>query len=101
MRHLGDAGILDEMAFVAGYDSGFGAKPAPDPLLAFCAATGLAPADCAMIGDSTHDLAAGRAAGMTCIGVLTGPASRATLAPHSDAVLDSIADLPGWLDSSA
>ena len=101
MRHLGDAGILDEMAFVAGYDSGFGAKPAPDPLLAFCAATGLAPADCAMIGDSTHDLAAGRAAGMTCIGVLTGPASHATLAPHADAVLDSIADLPGWLDRRA
>ena len=101
MRHLDDAGILDEMAFVAGYDSGFGAKPAPGPLLAFCDATGLSPADCAMIGDSTHDLAAGRAAGMTCIGVLTGPATRAALTPHADAVLDSIADLPGWLDGAA
>ena len=101
MRHLEDAEILDEMAFVAGYDSGFGAKPAPGPLLAFCAATGLTAADCAMIGDSTHDLAAGRTAGMTCIGVLTGPASRDALAPHADAVLDSIADLPDWLDRMA
>ena len=98
LRHLEDAGILAQMAFVAGYDSGHGAKPAAGPLLAFCRATGLAPADCAMIGDSTHDLAAGRAAGMTCIGVLTGPARRDDLAPHADVVLDSIADLPGWLD---
>ena len=97
MRHLEDALIVDEMAFVAGYDSGFGAKPAPGQLLAFCQATGLSPADCAMIGDSAHDLEAGQAAGMFCIGVLTGPASRADLTPRADVVLDSIADLPGWL----
>jgi phosphoglycolate phosphatase len=97
MRHLEDALIVDEMAFVAGYDSGFGAKPAPGQLLAFCQATGLSPANCAMIGDSAHDLEAGQAAGMFCIGVLTGPASRADLTPQADVVLDSIADLPGWL----
>jgi phosphoglycolate phosphatase len=28
---------------------------------------------------------------------LTGPASRADLTPQADVVLDSIADLPGWL----
>ncbi|SEN21972.1 phosphoglycolate phosphatase [Loktanella fryxellensis] len=96
-RHLADAGLSGHMAFVAGYDSGHGAKPAPDPLHAFCDATGLDPDGCAMIGDSVHDMTAGRAAGMTCIGVLTGPADRATLAPHADVVLDSIADLPAWL----
>ncbi len=97
MRHLQDAGILNEMAFVAGYDSGFGAKPAPGQLLAFCNATGIAPLACAMIGDSRHDLAAGRAAGMICIGVLTGPALKEDLTPFADTVLDSIADLPMWL----
>ncbi len=97
MRHLEDAGILDEMAFVAGYDSGHGAKPSAAPLLAFCTATGLRPMDCAMIGDSPHDLTAGRAAGMTCVGVLTGPASRDDLSPLADIVLDSVADLPVWL----
>ena len=105
LRHLEDAGILDEMAFVAGYDSGHGAKPAPDPLLAFCAATGLAPRDCVMIGDSAHDMAAGRAAGMTCVMVRTGPAAArqpdAMSDGLADAVLDSIADLPDWMDRIA
>ena len=95
--HLERAGILDRFAFVAGYDSGHGAKPTPGQLLAFCALTNIPPGDCAMIGDSTHDLDSGRAAGMTTIGVLTGLATRADLAPHADVVLDDIAALPAWL----
>lgn len=95
--HLDRAGVLDRFAFVAGYDSGHGAKPTPGMLLAFCAATGVPPGDCAMIGDSLHDLASGRAAGMITIGVLTGPASEADLAPHADAILPDIGALPGWL----
>ena len=51
-----------------------------------------------MIGDSTHDLDSGRAAGMTTIAVLTGLASRADLAPHADVVLDDIAALPPGSD---
>lgn len=95
--HLRAAGIERRFDFIAGYDSGFGGKPAPGQLLAFCAHVGLDPADCAMVGDSTHDLHAGRAAGMVCVGVLTGVACRAELAPHADIVLRSIADLPAWL----
>ena len=41
--HLERAGILDRFAFVAGYDSGHGAKPEPGMLAAFCAATGIPP----------------------------------------------------------
>jgi phosphoglycolate phosphatase len=95
--HLERAGILDYFAFVAGYDTGHGAKPSPGMLTAFCAATGIAPAACAMIGDSVHDLDSGRAAGMITVGVLTGLALREDLAPHADVVLDDIAGLPGWL----
>jgi phosphoglycolate phosphatase len=95
--HLKGAEIDGMIDFVAGYDSGHGAKPDPAPLLAFCAATGLAPEYCVMIGDSLHDLHAGRAAGMATVGVLTGPAPEAELAPLSDVVLASIADLPEWL----
>ena len=95
--HLERAGILDRFAFVAGYDSGHGAKPDAGQLLAFCALTGIPPRECAMIGDSTHDLDSGRAAGMTTVGVLTGLASRADLAPHADVVLDDIGALPAWL----
>ncbi len=91
------AGVLDRFAFVAGFDSGHGEKPDPDPLLAFCAAVGVAPARTAMVGDSAHDLIAGRAAGMVTIGVLTGPATEADLAPLADIVLPDIGHIPAWL----
>ncbi|WP_239479891.1 HAD family hydrolase [Actibacterium sp. 188UL27-1] len=95
--HLDQAQITDQFAFVAGADSGVGAKPAPDPCLAFCEAVGLHPREVAMIGDSTHDLHAGRAAGMISIGVLTGPATRADLTPHADIVVPDIGALPDLL----
>ncbi len=99
--HLDRAGVLDRFAFVAGYDSGHGAKPGPGMLLAFCRATGLAPAACAMIGDSAHDLASGRAAGMATVAVLTGPAGTDELAPWADEILPDIGSLPAWLDLGA
>lgn len=95
--HLAQQGVLDAFAFVAGYDSGFGAKPEPGPLLAFAEATGIAPGDIAMVGDSTHDLMAARAAGMRGIGVLTGPAEEAVLTPLAEVVLPDIGHLPRWL----
>lgn len=95
--HLAAHGVLDRFGFVAGYDSGHGAKPAPGMARAFLAATGLSPDRVAMVGDSTHDMATGRAAGLWRVAVLTGPADAADLAPHADAVLPSIADLPAWL----
>lgn len=99
LAHLDQAGARGHFAAVYGYDSGFGGKPAPGQLHAFCAATGLAAADCVMVGDSLHDLHAGRAAGMMTVGVLTGPALKAELAPFADVVLPDIGALPAWLDS--
>lgn len=96
--HLRSAGVLDRFDFVAGFDSGHGAKPAPGPLLAFAAQTGLAPESVIMVGDSTHDLIAGHRARMRTIGVLTGLALEADLAPHADVVLPDIGHIPGWLD---
>jgi phosphoglycolate phosphatase len=97
--HLDRAGVLGHMDFLAGYDSGHGAKPGPGQLLAFCAATGL-PADAVlMVGDSRHDLTAGRAAGMRTVGVLTGLATADDLAAEATVVLDHIGHLPGWLDT--
>jgi phosphoglycolate phosphatase len=96
--HLATHGLTDLIDFVAGYDSGHGPKPGPGMCLAFAATLGLAPADCIMVGDSRHDLAAGRAAGMACIAVLTGIATEADLAPLADAVLTDIGALPAWLE---
>lgn len=95
--HLKRTGVLEAFAFVAGYDSGHGAKPAPDPLLAACAALSVAPERTLMVGDSRHDLLAGRAAGMSTVGVLTGLATADDLAPLADAVLPDIGHLPAWL----
>ena len=95
--HLGAASVLHHFDFISGCDSGFGAKPAPGMLLGFCEATGLEPSEVAMVGDSTHDLAAGRAAGMINIAVLTGPARAEILAPLADVVLADIGGIPDWL----
>lgn len=95
--HLGSVGIIGHFAFVAGYDSGFGAKPDPGPLLAFSRATGTTPERTLMVGDSRHDLAAGRAAGMSTVAVLTGIAGAGELADLADAVLPDISHLPAWI----
>ena len=97
--HLDQAGVTGMFDFIAGFDSGHGGKPAPGQLLAFAAQTGLAPNSIAMVGDSTHDLRAGRAAGMTCVAVLTGLAPAEELAPHADIVLPDIGHIPRWLDA--
>ncbi len=95
--HLTAAGVAEEFDFIAGYDSGHGGKPAPGMCLAFAAQMGLAPDSVVMVGDSTHDLEAGRAAGMRCVAVLTGLAGPEDLAPLADAVLPDIGALPQWL----
>lgn len=99
--HVAQLGLEGRFARILGFDSGFGGKPAPEMLWAFSSHCEMDPASVAMIGDSTHDLHAGRAAGMVCVGVLTGPATRDDLSPHADVVLDSVADLPAWLGDTA
>ncbi|WP_083483455.1 HAD family hydrolase [Litoreibacter arenae] len=99
IAHVSALGLEGRFARILGFDSGYGGKPAPEMLWAFTDHCGLEPAQVAMIGDSTHDLHAGRAAGMVCVGVLTGPATRRDLEPHADVVLGSVADLPDWLGS--
>lgn len=96
--HLDAAGISGAFDFIAGFDSGYGGKPAPGQLLTFCQQVGVMPERCVMVGDSTHDLRAGRAAGMATVGVLTGLAERSELIPYADVVLPDISGLPDWLD---
>lgn len=97
--HLAAAGVLEMFAFVAGWDSGYGGKPAPGQLLAFAQAHGLDPARVVMVGDSRHDLDAARAAGMRAVAVLTGVAGFPELAPHADTVLADIGHLGAWIDA--
>ena len=99
--HLEAVGILDLLDFLAGSDTGYGCKPAPEPLLAFAETTNLKPDEIAMIGDSLHDLQAADAAGMMRIAVLTGMATESQLENYSDIVLPSIADLPNLLSKNS
>ncbi|WP_425078548.1 HAD family hydrolase [Ruegeria denitrificans] len=97
LQHLESVGVRGHFDFVAGYDSGHGFKPGPGQLLAFAAHIGVEPSRIAMVGDSLHDLQAGRAAGMTTIGVLTGLAEADALAPMADVILPDIGHIPEWL----
>jgi phosphoglycolate phosphatase len=96
--HLDAHGITLFFDFIAGYDSGYGPKPGPGMCLAFAQKLGLDPARVVMVGDSLHDLAAGRAAGMRTVAVLTGVAGHDDLVGHADAVLPDIGGLADWLD---
>lgn len=95
--HFGLSTMVD---FIAGYDSGHGFKPEPGMALAFCKACCLHPHEIAMVGDNLHDMHMGRRAGAGWrIGVLTGTGTRQSLTPHSDTVLNSIAELEDTLFS--
>ncbi|MEO1637799.1 MAG: HAD family hydrolase [Pseudomonadota bacterium] len=98
IAHLGEAGVIRHFAFIAGYDSGYGAKPGPGQLHAFCEQTGLGPQEVVMVGDSLHDLHAGQAAGMRTVGVLTGLAEASVLSAYAEVVLPDVGQIPAWLD---
>lgn len=97
--HLSAVGVAGMFDAILGADSGHGAKPGPGMLLAFAHGVGLAPASVVMVGDSRHDLIAGREAGMQTIAVLTGIATVDDLAPLADAVLRDVGELPRWIDA--
>ena len=90
-------GVSDKFDMIIGCDSGHGAKPGPGQVLAFASEMRVAPSDVLMIGDSLHDLMAGRAAGARTLGVLTGYATERDLAPFADAVLPDIGAMRDWL----
>ena len=99
--HLERAGVLEDFEFVVGSDSGHVPKPDSAMLDAFAEHVGLPARQCVMVGDSSWDLAAGRAAGMSTAGVLTGTATSDMLAPLADIVLPHVGCLPEWLGLAA
>lgn len=95
LSQLCDSKVDHLFDFTCGFDSGFGSKPQPGMLEAFCTTTELAPSEIAMVGDSLHDINAGIAHGVQLtIGVLTGPASRSELECCADIVIEDISLLP-------
>lgn len=97
-RTLATLGVSQLFEAVYGYDAVANPKPAPDVIVAFADMTGLKPSQIAMVGDNNHDMETGRAAGAGLrVAVLSGTGTRDTLEPLAHVVMDSIADLPGYL----
>ena len=73
-------------------------KPDPLPLLKTCEALGCAPAQVLMVGDSSNDAQAARAAGCPVVLVTYGyNHGQPVRAVDADGFVDSLADLPQWL----
>ncbi len=99
---LAASGLAPSLEHVLCADTPGERKPAPALLMRACAATGVAPRNVLMVGDSPVDIAAGRAAGTRVAAVSYGytPADRLrVLGP--DWLVTSIADIPGLLHQSA
>jgi len=89
--------LTDLFETINGADSGHGGKPGPGMILAFAAYLGVEPSRIVMVGDSTHDLHAAKAAGAIRVAIGTGPASLDDLAPHADHTIETMAGLPGLI----
>ncbi len=69
-------------------------KPYPDPVLYAAAKIGIEPENCLMIGDTSVDIRAGKAAGAQTLGVLCGFGEQAELRRiGADEILESTAGL--------
>lgn len=81
-------GLSPYIHFIAGYDSGYGHKPGPGMLQAFCQATNIRPEHTAVVGDNLHDMEMARAGGAGLrVGVLTGTGTRQELSRESHVCL--------------
>ena len=95
---LAGTGLLRHLPHVFGYDAVARAKPAPDMVHAFADASGIPPAEIAVVGDNAHDLEMARSAGAgLVVGVTSGNSAIADLEPLADAMLPSVRELPAYL----
>jgi phosphoglycolate phosphatase len=94
---LAGLGLLPPFVAVVGGDEA-PRKPDPTGLLEIMLRVGATPGETVLIGDSRHDVAAARAAGVAMVAVTWGLSSRADLAQAGATVLaDHAADLAPWL----
>ena len=79
LRTLRHIGVLPFMGAIVGADTCARCKPDPEPVHVALARLERAPEDALLVGDSAHDVAAARAAGVQAIGVSWGVSDRASL----------------------
>lgn len=91
-------GLREYFQLVFGGEAFERQKPDPLPLLKTCEALGSAPARTLVIGDSSNDARAARAAGCPVLLVTYGyNHGEPVRVVDADGFLDSLAEVPGWL----
>jgi HAD superfamily hydrolase (TIGR01509 family) len=101
-RPLEEQGLLEHFEVVVTAADVKERKPHPEGLLRCLDALGVAPEAAAYVGDSMLDMAAGRAAGMLAIGVLSGAGTSAELAEAgAHRLVPDQGALPGLLGPAA
>jgi len=99
---LKDLGIRDEFGIVVSGDTLPQKKPDPAPLLHAAAFFDVAPEEALMLGDSVSDVKAARSAGFQIICMSYGYNHGQDIrTAKPDAVIDSMAELPGLLGPAA
>jgi pyrophosphatase PpaX len=98
LRTLRHTGLLPYMGAVIGADSCARCKPHPDPVLLALERLGASAGRAVLLGDSSHDLAAARAAGVAALGAAWGVSSGEALrVAGAGRVLADVRELPAVL----
>jgi pyrophosphatase PpaX len=101
-RTLRHTGLQPFMGAIIGADSCASSKPDPEPVLLALERLGRAPEEALFLGDSTHDLVAGRRAGVVAVAALWGACSREALAAvEPDHALADVTELPALVERLA
>jgi HAD superfamily hydrolase (TIGR01509 family) len=99
IEYLSYRNIDQHFEVVVAMRDGFRPKPAPDMMLEALRQLGCAPEETIAIGDMITDVQAAHAAGIRCIGITHGFASREELeTAGADVIIDSLAGFLGHIE---
>lgn len=88
-------GIADTIDFIVGADTAQSMKPNPDPIIFALKQFGIEPSRTVMVGDTTDDIVAAKAAGVIPCGVTYGFGTRKDLEDAgAEVIIESIEELP-------
>ncbi|HEX2079694.1 MAG TPA: HAD-IA family hydrolase [Longimicrobium sp.] len=101
MRGMELCGLVSHFDVIVTPEDVTEAKPHPEPVLFALRELGVAPREALFVGDSPHDVAAGRGAGTRTAGALWGPFPRAALEKaRPDALLNRQQDVLSLLEKA-
>ena len=94
-------GLIDRAACIVSGDTTANNKPHPEPMLTACQQAGVTASECLYIGDSAHDIEAGKRTNMKTLAAVYGylkPDDRPKTW-GADALINHPAEISTWIDS--